>query len=61
MKYGEKGDKEAFFELLKEKDGRYNFSPGLPPEQESAKEIGHIMCLLMDGLSRMDEEEFDKT
>ncbi len=60
VKYGEKGDKEAFFELLKEKNGRYNFSPGLSPEQQAAEEIGHIMCLLMDGLSKMDEEEFVK-
>jgi len=55
-KYMDKENKEAFFEILKENDGRYKFMPGLPPEQLEAEEIGHFMCLLMEGLSRMDEK-----
>ena len=58
--YGDKRDKEAFFELLKVKEGRYKFVPGLSEKDSVLKEIGHFMCLLMDGVSKMDEEEFEK-
>lgn len=49
--------KEAFFETLKEKDGRFKFIPGLTPEQEELDELGDFMWLLMDGMRKIDEGE----
>ncbi len=60
-KYLNKEDKDAFFELLKEKDGRFKFIPGLSSDLMGAAEIGHFMCLLMEGLSKMDEEEYARS
>jgi len=59
-KFGELEDKEAFWAVLKEKKGRFKFVPGLPPEEESKSEIGQFMWLLMEGLSRMDEEAYQQ-
>jgi len=53
--YGEKEDRDAFFELLKEKKGRFKFTPGLSPEKMKYPEIGDFMWLLMEGLNRIDE------
>jgi hypothetical protein len=47
--------KEAFFEILKDTEGRFSFHPGLSPEEMQMREIGHFMCLLMEGVSRVDE------
>ncbi|ABW68003.1 DUF4388 domain-containing protein [Desulfosudis oleivorans] len=55
-RFGEMNNKEAFWAVLKEKTGRFKFTPGIPPEEESRSEIGQFMWLLMEGLSRMDEE-----
>lgn len=55
-RFGELNNKEAFWAVLKEKTGRFKFTPGIPPEEESRSEIGQFMWLLMEGLSRMDEE-----
>lgn len=46
----------AFFELLKQKEGRFNYSPGLSPEEMNAPEIGDFMGLLIEGLRKIDEE-----
>ncbi|MCP4348952.1 MAG: cyclic nucleotide-binding domain-containing protein [Desulfobacterales bacterium] len=54
-KYGEKKDKEAFFEILKKKEGRFKFISGLSQEQMKADELGDFMWLLMEGLNRIDE------
>jgi hypothetical protein len=51
---GSKGE-AAFFEVLREKNGRFKFTPGLPPEDFDAPEIGYFMKLLMEGLQRIDE------
>ena len=51
---GDKGE-SAFFEVLKEKKGRFKFTPGLPPEDFDIPEIGYFMKLLMEGLQRIDE------
>jgi hypothetical protein len=53
--YNGKQEEEAFFELLKEKDGRFKFSPGLPPEEADIPKLGDFMGLLMEGVRRMDE------
>jgi CRP-like cAMP-binding protein len=46
----------AFFELLKQEDGRFKFLPGLPPEDMNIPELGDFMWLLMEGLNKIDEE-----
>ncbi|GAB4339515.1 MAG: hypothetical protein Kow0089_12470 [Desulfobulbaceae bacterium] len=46
---GKKG-KRAFFDILKEREGLFKFTPGLPPEDFDAPEIGYFMKLLMLGL-----------
>ena len=56
---GSKGE-SAFFEVLREKNGRFKFTPGLPPEDLDVPEIGHFMKLLMEGLQRMDERSTPK-
>jgi CRP/FNR family transcriptional regulator, cyclic AMP receptor protein len=55
-KYNNKEGKEAFFEVLKEKEGRFKFSPGLSPQETKAPELGDFMWLLMEGVRRMDED-----
>ena len=54
--YGKKAGKEAVFEILKEKEGRFKFSPVLPEDQKDAPEIGSIMEILLDTSRRIDEE-----
>ncbi len=51
---GQEGQ-EAFFEMLKEREGRFKFTPRLPKSAEDAGEIGDFMWLLMEGIRRMDE------
>ncbi len=53
--YGKMKGREAFFETLKERDGRFRFTPGLPPEEAKLPEMGNFMWLLMEGLRRIDE------
>ncbi len=53
--YNNKLGKNAFFELLKEKTGRFKFTPGIPDEAKNATEIGDFMWLLMEGIRRADE------
>ncbi len=52
---GTKGE-AAFYEVLREKNGRFKFTPGLPPEDFDIPEIGYFMKLLMEGLQRIDEQ-----
>lgn len=56
---GTKGE-SAFFEVLREKNGRFKFTPGLPPEDFEIPEIGYFMKLLMEGLQRLDERSAPK-
>jgi len=53
--YGSKKGKTAFYDILKEKKGSFKFTPGLPPEDFEAAEIGYFMKLLMVGLQKTDE------
>ena len=46
----------AFYEVLREKNGRFKFTPGLPPEDFDVPEIGYFMKLLMEGMQRIDEQ-----
>jgi len=56
-KYNEREGKDAFFELLKEQEGRFKFTPGLTDEEEESSDMGDFMWLLMEGTRRMDEED----
>ncbi len=56
---GKKGE-AAFYEILREKDGRFKFTPGLPPEDFDVPEIGYFMKLLMEGMQRIDENPTPK-
>lgn len=55
-KYNNEESEEAFYEILKEKEGRFRFTPGLSEEDMEADEIGDFMWLLMEGVRRMDED-----
>ncbi len=53
--YGEIEGPDAFFDMLREKEGRFKFTPRLPEADEKAPEIGDFMWLLMEGIRRLDE------
>lgn len=55
-KYNDLDDEEAFYEILKESNGRFRFTPGIPPEDFERTEIGYFMKLLMEGMRRVDED-----
>ena len=48
-------DADAFFELLRDDDGSFSFSPSLPPEISDRAPLGDFMELLMEGFVRLDE------
>lgn len=54
-KYGSLSDEGAFYEILKESEGRFRFTPGIPAEDFETPEIGYFMKLLMEGMRRLDE------
>lgn len=54
--YSGKEGRDAFFDILKERDGRFKFTPYLPQEKMQNPEVGDFMWLLMEGLRRKDEE-----
>ena len=56
---GQKGE-AAFYAILREKKGRFKFTPGLPPEDFDVPEIGYFMKLLMEGMQRIDEHPAPK-
>lgn len=45
----------AFYEILKEQEGRFRFTPGIPSKDFEVPEIGYFMKLLMEGMRRLDE------
>lgn len=53
-KYGTKEDKDAFFEILKCKEGRFKFNHELPPEETRTEGIGNFMKLLMEGITQLE-------
>ncbi len=55
--YGRKKGKEAFFDILREKEGRFHFVPGLTVDKMALPELGMFMELLMEGLRQIDEVE----
>lgn len=57
VRYSTMSGKEAFFELLKQKEGRFKYLSGLSPEDMEASELGDFMQLLIEGLTRIDEDD----
>lgn len=57
--YCNKAGKEAIFEILKEREGRFTFSPGLPKNQLDAPKIGSLVEILLDTSRMIDEEDCD--
>lgn len=55
--YGEAKGKQAFYDVLRDKSGTFRFTPGLPPEDFDAPEIGYFMKLLLTGLEKADQQE----
>jgi hypothetical protein len=55
--YGSKKGKKAFFSVLGEKEGRFNFTPGLSEKEICQPELGMFMELLMEGLRELDEQK----
>ena len=60
-KYDSHEGETAFYEILKEPDGRFRFTPGIPNKDLEAPEIGYFMKLLMEGMRRLDEGRGPKT
>lgn len=54
-KYNNHEGESAFYEILKEQEGRFRFTPGIPSEDFETPEIGYFMKLLMEGMRRLDE------
>ncbi|MDM8543806.1 DUF4388 domain-containing protein [Desulfococcaceae bacterium HSG9] len=50
-----KDDKEALYEIMTKKRGRFQFHAELPEKEKNTPEIGNFMWLLMEGLRRADE------
>lgn len=54
-KYDDITGEGAFYEILKEPEGRFRFTPGIPTGEFEIPEIGYFMKLLMEGMRRLDE------
>jgi CRP-like cAMP-binding protein len=59
-KYGDAQGEEAFYKILRETEGHFRFTPGIPAADIEAPEIGYFMKLLMEGMRRLDEERSRK-
>ena len=57
--YCNKAGKEAVFEILKEREGQFTYSPDLPEDQLDAPKIGSLMEILLDASRMIDEEGGD--
>lgn len=55
--YDRMSGKEAFFQVLSEKEGRFKFTPQITDEDRQAKQIGAFIELLLEGLKRIDEKD----
>jgi hypothetical protein len=58
--YGKMNGKKAFYVILNEKDGRFKFQQKLSKSERQAKVIGPFMEMLMNGVRKADEENYDK-
>jgi len=55
--YNEKTGKEAFYEIVKEKKGRFKYHNQLSAGEMKAPVLGSITEMLLEGLRRSDEEK----
>jgi uncharacterized protein YjbI with pentapeptide repeats len=55
--YNGKSGIEAFNQLLREKEGRFKFTPGLSKADMELNPLGDFMWLLMEGMRTVDESE----
>lgn len=53
--YEDSKGSEAFFTILREKEGRFKFNSNLLPEEENLPVMGEFMWLLMEGVRKIDE------
>ena len=53
--YGSSKGKKAFFSIIGEKKGRFQFVPGLTEKENTTPQLGMFMELLMEGLRLLDE------
>ena len=58
--YKQDSDKEAFYKILMESEGRFTYTSALPPRDRNKQAIGHFMKLLMEGISMIDEKSEEK-
>ncbi len=56
-RHGDLDNQEAIYSLLRQREGKFRFLPGLPAQLMRAREIGDFMMILMKGLKKMDESE----
>jgi len=54
--YAGKSGQDAVFAILREREGVYNFSSGIPEAEQQKQVIGDFMMLLMEGVKQDDEE-----
>ena len=54
--YNEKTGKEAFYEIIKEKEGRFKYYSKLTAAEMTAPVMGSVTEMLLEGLRRSDEE-----
>jgi CRP-like cAMP-binding protein len=54
--YNKKKGKQAFYDIIKENEGRFKFVPKLPAGLKESPIIGPFMEILLDGLRKADEE-----
>lgn len=55
--YGRLSGTDAFYEILRENQGRFRFLPGLTEEDLQAEPLGDFMGLLMEGTRKIDEDQ----
>jgi CRP/FNR family cyclic AMP-dependent transcriptional regulator len=56
--YRELTGKEAFFNLLAKGEGTFTYTSGLTSEEKELPLLGGFMGLIMEGMRRVDEQEF---
>lgn len=54
-RYGPREGAEAFYAILKEKDGRFKFKNDLAGEEDARRPVKDFTWMLMEGLRRIDE------
>ena len=55
-RYNDTAGQEAFYQIIREKEGRFKFEQKLTGQEMEAPSIGPFMEMLLEGLRRFDEE-----